>query len=324
MKNKNVVIGVIVVVAVVFVFVLMKSPTGKGVSKSTVAPVMAKVSAKSPVKAPAKAPVKPLIKEPVKKTFAKDMGGLTVKMLNSKSQQVSTRVRAFRVIDYKSSVYAGALSANRMQEFLEGNYDIEIDTAPQKLYKDVRVQNGKETIADLGATGAVNVKAQSSNKKDASYQVKVYPARSTFVLVTGSTNRPFEMIPGVYDIEINMIPVQFKKDVKVDSGKETVIDLGCATGVLSVRASDDSNKELRYGVRIKKAGSTDMITSWTTNRPLDIMEGVYDIDVLSNPVQSRKDIKVNKAEETIEEFKVSLPQAPAQPAKAAVSVQAKK
>lgn len=322
MKNKNLIIGIIVTVAAVAAFVLIKSPAVKGVLKPAAAKV--KASDKDLAKTPVNAPVKSPVKEPAKKVFSKDMGGLTAKMLNSKSKEISARVRAFRAIDDKSSIYAGALSANRMQEFSEGSYDIEIDTVPQKLYKNIKVQAGKETIADLGATGAVNVKAQGSNKKDASYQVKVSPARSKVALVTGSTNRSLEIIPGVYDIEIGMIPAQFKKDVKVDSGKETVVDLGCATGSLSVKASDDSNKELRYGVRIKKAGSTEMITSWTTNRPLEIAEGVYDIDVLSNPVQSRKDIKVNKAEETVAEFKVSLPQAPAQPAKAVVPPQAKK
>jgi len=315
-KNKNLLIGIIAAVVMVVAVVIIKSLVGKEVLK----PAAVSVQANAPVKSPAK--------EPVKKIFPKDMGGLTVTMLNSKAKEMSLRVRAFRAIDDKSSVYAGVSYANKMQELPEGSYDIEIDTVPQKLYKNIKIQNGKETIADLGATGAVKVKAQNSSNKDASYQVKMLAARSKVALVTGSTNRPIEIMPGVYDIEISMVPTQFKKDVKVEAGKETAIDLGCITGALSVKASDPSNKELGYGVRIKKAGSNEVMTSWTTNRPLEIMEGAYDIEVLCDPVQSKKGIKVNKAKETVIEFKVSAPKAPApvqaQPAKAVVPARAKK
>ena len=320
MKNKNIVIGIIVAVAVVCVAILIKSPASKGVLKSAAMPASAKTSAKSPAKAPAK--------EPAKKVFSKDMGGLTVKMLNSKSREISARVRAFRVVDEKSSVYAASLSANKMQELTDGSYDIEIDTVPQKLYKNIRVHSGKETIEDIGATGAINIKAINSSKKDAVYPVKVMPARSNASLITGTTNKPVEIIPGVYDIEIGTVPAQFKKDVKVEAGKETIIDLGCATGSLSVKASDENKKEVRLGIRVRKAGSNETIISWTTNRSIEIMEGVYDIDVLSNPVQSRKDVKVNKGEEAAVEFTVSMPPVPAprqnQPAKAAATEKTKK
>ena len=230
MNNKKVVIGVIVAIAVVCVAILVKSPASKGVLKTSVMPAMAKSSVKIPGKMPAKAPVK----APAVKTFQKDMGGLTVKMLNSKSKETPVRIMAFKAVDEKSGIYAATLTANRMQDLPEGSYAFVIDTVPQKLYKDIKVRNGTETVTDIGATGSVNIKALNSKKKDASISVKIMHQKSSLMVAAANTNRPFEIVPGIYNIEIETLPRQAKNDIKIEGGKETVLDLGVVSGALIV------------------------------------------------------------------------------------------
>ena len=294
MKNKNLIVGLVVAAIVVIGILFVARPfTAKSGTKKSVSAMKAQAA-------------KPIV--PIKRTFAKDMGGLTIKVLDSKNRDMVLRVMAFKSIDSRSSIYAASFTSNIMQELAPGNYDIEIDTLPQMIHKGISVSKGKETVQNLGhLTGSINVKALNAKKKDASFPVRILYAKSNITAVSTSTNRTIEIVPGIYDIEIAALPVQLKKDIRIDAGKEAALDIGCVTGTLIVKTLDENKKEVRFAARIKKAGTGEIVTSATSNRPLEILQGTYDVEVLSSPVQARKDIKINPGEEMSLEFLVQAP-----------------
>lgn len=294
MKNKNIIIGLVAVVIVIGIILIAR-------------PFISKKQAK-------KVPVKVGMKYPVaglKKSISKDKGALTVKVVDSKKKEVSLRIRAFKSINAKSSVYQAVFITNRMQELSPGTYDIEVDTIPQTIYKNVKVAKGRETIEDIGyITGSINVKALNAQKKDVSYPVRILYSKSNEVAAVAITNRPLEILPGIYDIEVATVPKQMKKDVKVELGRENLIDLGCTVGTLTIKAIDENNKAVRYGVRIAKPENNEPVATAIANRPIEILQGLYNIEIASTPKQEKKEIKVTAGEETVVEFSVKTPPAP--------------
>lgn len=304
MKNKNLIIALVAIVAVIGIVLFTRPFAAKKPTKKTVPAPMAKMEKKA-------------AQIQAKKAVSKDKGGLTVRIVDSKKKEIPLKIRAFRTIDAKSSVYAYALTANRMQEVLPGTYDIEIDTVPQTIHKNISVVKGKENVADLGSiTGSINIKALNAKKTAANYPIKILYPKSRDMAAATASNKPLEIIPGIYDAEIGTLPVQSRKDIKVEVGKEAVLDLGCTIGTLLVKALDENKKEVRLNFRVTMAENNELITSTATNRPVEILQGTYNVEISSTPKQDKKDVKVNAGEDTVIEFLVQAPPAPPKPAPA--------
>ena len=296
MKNKIVFIAVVAVIGVAIIFFVRSCSSGKAVSKT--------VPAVKGMKQKGALPVSP----PAKKTFSKGMGALTIKINSSDNKPQYLRVKAFSADEKNSSVYITAFGSERTQELAPGIYDIEIDTIPPKLYKNINISEGKETIRDLGAvTGSINVKALNSKKKDATLSIKIMRAKSNILVSSVVSNRPSEIVPGLYDLDIETLPRQTKNDVRIESGKQTVLDLGVVSGSIIAKAVDEKEKEARLGVRVKNAKSSSVVATTITGRALEIAPGEYDIEVLSLPAQTKKGVKIAAGEETALEFSVSAP-----------------
>ena len=295
MKKKIVIIAIVIVVAVLtVVFVRKPSSVGKTVKKTAPAAAKAKTRETSAI--------------PAKKTFSKGMGGLTVKIKGSNDKPQSLRIKAFSADSGISSVFSTTFTSDRMQELLPGTYDIEIDTVPAKIYKNINVSEGKETVQDLGVvTGSLEVKALNSKKRDAPISVKIIRPKSNLTVTAVMANRPIEIVPGLYNVDIETLPRQTKNDVKIEGGKETVLDLGVVSGSLMIKAEDENKKEARLSVRIKNPATNTVTASSVTNRALEIGPGEYDVDVLATPVQTKKGVKVSAGEETTLEFTFQAP-----------------
>ena len=306
MKNK-VVVAVIVVAAVALAIIFIKhSFTHQKAAKGPAS--AAKTEKSKPAAASAALPAK--------KVFSKGMGALTVKVKGTNDKPQSLRVRAFSADSKNSSVFVTALSTERMQELSPGAYDIEIDTIPAKIYKNVTISEGKETIQDLAVvTGSINIKALNSKKKDASIQARILYPKSNIIVSTFAVNRPFEVVPGLYNIEIDTLPRQTKNNIKIEGGKETLLDLGIVAGSVLVKAADENGKEAHVGVRVKNPANNAIVTSAITNKPLELSPGEYDIEVLSTPSQTKKGVKVAAGEETAIEVSVKAAAQASAPAK---------
>ena len=298
-KNKRLIGGMILAAAIIIGLVVTQKPAVlKDKAVKTAQPAANKAA-------------KVAASGTVKKAISKGKGGLTIKIVDSKNKEMALRATSFKSQSANSSIYTNSFITNRMAELLPGNYDIEIATTPPALYKNIKVVMGEENVEKIGSiTGSINVKALDARMKPASYPIRVmYP--KTNDIVTGTvSNRPIEIISGTYDVEIGTLPRQIKTDVKVDAGKETLMDLGCVSGTLAVKALDENKKEVRAAVRVTKFGTSELIASGAANRPMDIAAGSYSVSLVGAPEQEKKDIKINSGEESVVEFSVKTPPPP--------------
>ena len=194
---------------------------------------------------------------------------------------------------------------------MPGTYDVEIDTVPQKIFKNIKVNEGKETTENLGCvTGSLTIRTVNAKKAPAYYPLRVLYGKTNEMVTAFMTNKTLEIVPGVYDIEIGTSPRQYKKDVKVESGKETLEDLGCLTGTLIVKTVNEDKKDVRCGVRVIRPDTNEVVSSGTSNKPIELSKGKYNIEVLSSPKQNKKDVAINAGEEAAIEFTVTLPIVP--------------
>lgn len=295
MRNKKLIIGIIVIIAFIGFILITKAMLSMGKNKK-----------------PAAAQMKGALgKAPAKKVISKGKGALTVRILNYKNVEIPMRVRAFKVVDSNSSVYAASTTGSRTQELLPGTYDIEVDTVPQKIFKNIKINEGRETMEDLGSvTGSVIIKIVNAKKAPAYYPLRILYGKTNEMVTASMTNKPFEIVPGVYDIEIGTSPRQYKKDIKVEAGKETITDLGCLTGMLVVKTADTDNKDVRCIVKVVKADTNEVVSSGMSNKPIELGKGKYNIEVMSTPRQSKKDVTINNGEESTIEFTVTPPPSP--------------
>lgn len=295
MRNKFVVVVVVAMVGLALIFFARSCSSGKSVNKNAPAAKGAKQKGAIPA-APAKA------------VFSKGMGGLTVRLKSSDGKPQYVRVKAFGDDGRNSSVYITSFGSERMQELAPGAYDIELDTLPPKIYKNINISEGKEAVQDFGAmTGSINIKALNSKKKDASLTARLLRAKSNILVAVAMANKPSEIIPGTYNLEIDTLPRQTKNDVRIEPGKQTVIDLGVVSGSVVAKAVDENGKEARLGVRIKNPANGSIVTTTVTNRALEIAPGEYDIEVMATPAQTKKGVKIAAGEETALEFSVTAP-----------------
>ena len=293
MQNKKLVIGIIIAIALVGLVLVARSVVSAGKTKKNASADNAKAL---------------MGKAAAKKMISKGKGALTVKIFNSKNAEIPMRVKIFKAVNSDSSVYAASTVGSRMQELVPGTYDIEIDTVPQKIFKNIKVNEGKETVQDLGCvTGSLIVRVVNAKKGPAYYPLRVLYGNTNEMVTAFMTNKALEIIPGVYDIEIGTSPRQYKKDVKVEAGKEMITDLGCLTGTLTVKTVDESKKDVRCSVRITRADTNEIVSATMSNKPLELVKGKYNVDVMSSPKQSKKDVSINIGEDSVVEFVISPP-----------------
>lgn len=291
MKGKLVMVGLVAVVAAVLAIIFITKSTVKKEAKKVV-PAVAKQAAGKPALA---AP----------KKLSKDMGGLIVKISNIDKKDAYIKIKAFRVDDQRYDVYAASFLSNNLQELLPGTYDIEIDTIPQVIYKNIKVALDKVTVEELGhVSGALVVKAVDDKKKEVRYSVRVLQPKTGSLLIAGFTNKPIEVVAGNYDLSIETLPTQFKRGVDIEKGKKTEVVLEYAAGTLVVDATDDNKKEARTMFRVRRSDNGEMITSGLTRKKIELQKGSYIVEVLSNPPQTKKDVVINTGSETTAEFTV--------------------
>lgn len=307
MKSKYLIIGLaMAAILIAGGFILKLSLPGKPAIKAALSDKSAQTSAKTAV---------------VKKTFSEGMGGLTIRVLNAGNKPSALRAKAFRSVDSRSAIYAGPLVSNKTREFAPGSYDVELDTVPQKIYKGIRISAGRETVEDLGCvTGTLNVKIMNAKNKAASYPISVYHPKTSNMIIATMANRPLELLAGTYDIEIGVLPKVIETAVTVEPGKEKTLNLGIMIGALIVKAVDEKGvekRDARQSVKIKKTGTNELIINTRVNKPVEIKQGTYDIEIDTSPSQINKNVKVKAGENTVVEATIHAPsqaRAPSEPA----------
>jgi len=296
MRNNKLIIGIVLFIAFVGFVLAARVMLSAGKGKKAAPVAQAKTD---------------LGKIPAKKAISKGKGAITAKILNYKRADIPMRIKVFKMTDPESSVYVASTVGGRTQELLPGVYDIEIDTVPPKIFKNIKVNEGKETVKDLGCvTGALTVRTINTKKAPAYFPLRILYRKTGEMVTAFMTNKTLEIVPGVYDIEIGTSPRQYKKDVKVEAGKESLVDLGCLTGTLIVRTVGEDKKDVRSVVRITRYDTNEIVSSAVSNKPLELGKGRYNIDVMSLPKQSKKDVVVNAGEDSTVDFTIAAPIVP--------------
>lgn len=315
MLNKKLLIGMVVIIGLI----------GFGLAARSIF-----LSARPKKAAPQAKAKTDVNKMPVKKTIPKGKGLLTVKILNSKSVEIPLKIKIFRVADSRTSIYAASTVGGRAQDLPPGSYDIEIDTVPQKIFKNFKVSAGRETVKNLGCvTGSLIIKTVNIKKSPAYYPLRILNNKTNDMVTAFMTNKALDLVPGVYDVEIGTSPRMNKKNVKVEAGKEGIVDLGCLTGILVIRTTDSEKKDVRCSVKVSRSDTKEIVSSQASNKPIELSRGVYDIEVMASPKQTRQNVNVNAGEETGVDFTVAAPasaqkSASASPKEAAIKTQAAK
>lgn len=156
MRNKKLIVGIVVIIAFIGFILVIKG-------------ILAAKKGKKPVAVQ----VKGEAAKTAKKAISKGNGLLTVKILNSKGMEVPIKIKMFKAVNSSSSIYSASSIGGRSQELLPGAYDLEVDTIPQKIFKNVKVNEGKETFEDLGSvTGALMIKTVNAKKSAHSLSYK--------------------------------------------------------------------------------------------------------------------------------------------------------
>lgn len=241
----------------------------------------------------------------VKKTFAKNMGGLNVRALNSRNRPNVFNIKAFKSEGSGSGVYIKSFVSGKIQEFAPGVYDIILDTVPQKLFKGIKVAAGEETLKDLNSvTGSLNVKITDSKNKPATFPVSVYYSKTDIKVAAVTANRPLELLAGVYDVEIGTLPKITESAVTIDPGKEKLLNLGLLTGALIVKTE---KRDVRQSVKIKKSNTGELLISTRVNRSVEIRPGIYNVEIDTTPPQISKDVRVEIGKEVVVEAVIQAP-----------------
>jgi hypothetical protein len=165
--------------------------------------------------------------------------------------------------------------------------------------------------------GLITVELQGSGRKKTTVGVRLFKLndpRTSIYYGTMLSGRPHEVVPGRYDILVDVTPPRIYKDAEVAAGKEKTIDLGCITGALKVKVRDSDGKELFSPVAVLKPGTADIVTTAMASRPAEIGPGVYDVELLSGAREKEKGVNVRPGEETVVEFTVPKPAAAPLPA----------
>jgi len=72
-----------------------------------------------------------------------------------------------------------------------------------------------------------------------------------------------------------------------------------------VKTADENKKDIRSSIRITRSDTNEMVGPVSSNKSIELGKGVYNIEVLSVPKQTKKDVKIDLGEESVVEFIVN-------------------
>lgn len=107
----------------------------------------------------------------------------------------------------------------------------------------------------------------------------------------------------LYDIEVHTLPPVKKTKVEIAAGRHNIVAIDAPQGTLSLKVDGVTNYN-RLQCLVKKAGSNDLVNVQDFNTNEKYITGAYDIEILSTPRISEKNIIVSQSKITY----VSIPQ----------------
>ena len=93
-----------------------------------------------------------------------------------------------------------------------------------------------------------------------------------------------------YDIVVNTVPPVIKKSAPIEAGRHNVIPIQCPQGSLTIDLPGASEYRDGVGVLIKKDNAT--VLNTTVNTTDKLLAGTYDVEVMTLPRRSFKDVHI--------------------------------
>ena len=127
----------------------------------------------------------------------------------------------------------------------------------------------------------------------------------TDIVFVGHTGNPASLVVGTYDIKIPVHPTLWIRDVVIENGKTTDLDVGGYSRIL-VNGKDSSGKSLEIDFDVYTPDDKEnIVIKGMTNQPSEyILAGTYDIEIKIDPPIFEKAVRIEAGVDTI----IDLPQ----------------
>jgi hypothetical protein len=183
-----------------------------------------------------------------------------------------------------------------------GTYDVKIPVHPTLWIRDVVIESGKTTDWAVGGYGRIHINRNDSTGKPLGNDFDVYTYDDKKDLVIhGITNEPSEYIlAGTYDIVVETKPRMGQAPVRVEAGRNTVLDLP-QSGRLEVRGNNALGKPLKVNKAfIYKSGERESpFVHGRVNSPVELQPGTYDVRVDLIPEVWFEGIEISSGRERV-------------------------
>ena len=201
---------------------------------------------------------------------------------------------------------------NEPEDLPPGEYNIYVNSDPDKKYENVKIDEGKETEFALGDYGALLIKGlDASGKPLSTTTVRLYLPQGKDAVSSGMINKQLDILAGEYDLRVNVDPDIEYKGIKIEPRK--VLELKIPQwGEFAVNVKDRAGKThyaMTYLYRSKD--DKDSVVYFLSDKPRLVPPGDYfmRIDAPSGYEDTwvKKPIKVNAGQ--ITELNVTINEA---------------
>ena len=153
-------------------------------------------------------------------------GRLEVRGKNAMGDQLKTeKTYIYKPGERESpSVYGLVNSPGELQP---GIYDVGVDLAPEVWFEGIEIVSGRERIIDLPELGRLMVQGKDTEGVPLNgYGYSLYKQEnSEKEIAAGDVNVTRDLLPGVYDVKIDINPDAWFKGIEIIAGKINVIDV---------------------------------------------------------------------------------------------------
>lgn len=101
-----------------------------------------------------------------------------------------------------------------------------------------------------------------------------------------------------YSIIVNTIPQRLIDSVKLTEGKHTTVSVSCPQGSLLAKLKGNTKADFNPAVEIRLQNSTQLLNVQYLNEEINYISGIYDIDILTLPIISLKNVDIEPDNQT--------------------------
>jgi len=201
------------------------------------------------------------------------------------------------------------VNTNAPVDLPPAEYNVYVNSNPDKKYENVRIEEGKLAEFALGDYGALLVKGLDARGKPLSTTtVRLYFPQGKDAVSSGMINERLDILAGEYDLRVNVDPDIEYKGIKIEPGKVLELEIP-QWGELAVNVKDRAGKtHYRMAYLYRSKDNKDSVLYFLSDKPRLVPPGDYFVRVDAplgyEDAWADKPIKVNAGQ--ITELKVTI------------------